>query len=882
MIKSSPEQDYSYWNIPVSDLLRQFDENLEPQQYKETGLTSTEANLRLLKYGKNHLKSKRETNSISLLISQFKSPIIIIFIFTSILSYFLGQIEDASIIISIVVVSGILGFWQEKGATDAVTKLLAIVQLKSIVLRGGKDCVIPFEDIVPGDIVMLKSGDNIPADCMVINSKDLFVNEATLTGESYPVEKSVCILPKETVLRERINCLFAGTFIVSGTAKAVVLKTGTDTELGKISDRLRHKAPETEFERGVKRFGYFLMEITLMLVISILAINVYFGRPVLESFLFSLALAIGLTPQLLPAIISVNLAHGAKHMVNHKVIVKRLASIENLGSMNILCSDKTGTLTIGEVKLQSAIDVSGNDSKKVLLYAFLNAIYETGFTNPIDRAIKDFCLNQHIDNMLYAYGKLDEIPYDFIRKRLTILVSYSDSEVTKTTKIQKSVMVTKGALDNILEVCSYAEIEDGEVVELYKIKQKIQDRYEQISNRGFRILGICYRIVTNNMQNNNSNNNNTNFPSAITKDDEVNMTFLGFLIFFDPIKPDVVQSISNLKKMGISLKIISGDNRNVAAYVARELGMQNPRVLTGSALHHMSKDALIRQAYDTEVFAEIEPNQKEQIILTLRQSGTNNVVGYMGDGINDASALHAADAGISVDTAADVVKEAADFVLLEKDLGVLANGVQEGRRTFANTLKYVFMATSANFGNMFSMAGASLFLPFLPLLPKQVLLMNLLTDLPEMTISTDTVDTELVEKPKKWDIKFIRKFMIVFGLLSTIFDCATFVTLLLVLHSTINQFRTAWFMESVISASMVVLVIRTRKPLFKSKPSKYLSFATILIVAATIILPFIPISQIFGFIALPPLYLFTVGIIVLIYIITAEIVKKVFYDRVRF
>jgi P-type Mg2+ transporter len=422
MIKSGPEQDYSYWSMSIPDLLRQFNENQEPQQYQQTGLTAAEANLRLSKYGKNLLKSKRETNSISLLISQFKSPIIIIFIFTSILSYFLGQIEDALIILSIVVASGILGFWQEKGATDAVTKLLAIVQLKSIVLRDGTDCLIPFEDIVPGDIIMLKSGDNIPADCMIINSKDLFVNEATLTGENYPVEKSVSILPKETFLRERINCLFTGTFVVSGTAMALVLKTGATTELGKISDRIRHKAPETEFERGVRRFGYFLMEITLMLVISILAINVYFGRPVLESFLFSLALAIGLTPQLLPAIISVNLAHGAKRMVNHKVIVKRLASIENLGSMNILCSDKTGTLTIGEVKLQSTIDVSGNDSKKVLLYAFLNAIYETGFTNPIDRAIKDFCLNRHIDKMLSGYGKLDEIPYDFIRKRLSILV----------------------------------------------------------------------------------------------------------------------------------------------------------------------------------------------------------------------------------------------------------------------------------------------------------------------------------------------------------------------------------------------------------------------------------------------------------------------------
>lgn len=878
MTEASLEIDDPYWSIPISEHLKKSSIDLDPQKYQANGLTSEEASKRLLKYGKNLLESKTKTNLISLLVSQFKSPIIIIFIFTSILSYFLGQIEDALIIIVIVVVSGLLGFWQEKGASDAVTKLLALVQLRSNVLRDGMDCVISVEDIVPGDIITLKSGDNIPADCILITSKDLFVNEATLTGESYPVEKSVNTLPEETPIRDRSNCLFTGTFVISGIAKALVLKTGSITELGKISDRLRRKMPETEFERGVRRFGYFLMEITLMLVISILAINVYFGRPVLESFLFSLALAIGLTPQLLPAIISVNLAHGAKRMINHKVIVKRLASIENLGSMNILCSDKTGTLTVGEVKLESAIDLFGNDSKKVLLYSFLNAFYETGFTNPIDKAIKNFCFDHQIDKEVSHYCKLDEIPYDFIRKRLCIHIAYLDSETTTTTDFSKSFIVSKGALYNILEVCSYAETDNGcKVVDLDEVKQQILNRYKELSDKGFRLLGVCYRNIVYNKQ---DNCDNIPLPSSITKDDEVNMTFLGFLIFVDPIKDDVIKSIHDLKKMGISLKIISGDNRNVATYVARKIGLQNPRFLTGPDLHHMSKDALIRQTLDVDVYAEIEPNQKEQIILALRQSG-KNVVGYMGDGINDASALHAADAGISVDSAADVVKEAADFVLLEKDLGVLAKGVQEGRRTFANTLKYIFMATSANFGNMFSMAGASLFLPFLPLLPKQVLLMNLLTDLPEMTISTDNVDQEFLEKPRHWDIKFIRKFMIVFGLLSTIFDYATFAVLLFVLHSTVNQFRTAWFMESVISASIVVLVIRTRKPMFKSKPRKYLLFATLLIVVIVTIIPFVPFSQIFGFTMLNASYLATIVVIVLLYIMTAELTKKIFYKRVK-
>src|SRR6478672_5846196 len=463
---NNPEQEYHYfWSIPTSELLQQFNNNTAEEQ-QEAGLTSVESNLRLSKFGKNLVKSKKKTGLISLLISQFKSPIIVIFIFTSILSFFLGQIEDSMIIISIVIVSGLLGFWQEKGATDAVTKLLAIVQLKTTVLRDKKIQEIPFEDIVPGDIVILKSGDSIPADCIIIESKDLFLNEATLTGETYPVEKSAnIVLPEETPLRDRTNSIFMGTFVVSGTAKALVIKTGANTELGKISYRLRSKIPETEFERGVRRFGYFLMEITLMLVISILVINVYFGRPVLESFLFSLALAIGLTPQLLPAIISVNLSHGAKRMIKHKVIVKRLASIENLGSMNILCSDKTGTLTVGEAKLQSAIDPFGNDSKKALLYSFLNAFYETGFTNPIDKAIKTFCLDHQIDKEVVShYCKLDEIPYDFIRKRLSIHIAYSDSEITTTTtatEISSSFIVSKGAVNNILEICSYAETDNG-------------------------------------------------------------------------------------------------------------------------------------------------------------------------------------------------------------------------------------------------------------------------------------------------------------------------------------------------------------------------------------------------------------------------------------
>jgi len=848
----------------------------ERERQQEVGLSSSEANLRLAKYGKNIIEGKKKTGFLSLLISQFKNPIILLLIFTSVLSYFLGDTEDAIIIISIVILSGLLGFWQEKGATDAVNKLLEIVQSRTTLLRDGKVQKILSEDVVPGDIVVLKSGDSIPADCIIIESKDLFVNEATLTGESYPVEKSVNTLSKETPLRERTNSVFMGTFVASGTAKILVIRTGVNTELGKISDRLRRRAPETEFERGVRRFGYFLMEVTSILVISILVINVYFGRPIIESFLFSLALAIGFTPQLLPAIINVNLSHGAKRMAEKKVIVKRLSSIENLGSMNILCSDKTGTLTIGEVKLQSAIDVEGNANDKVLLYAYLNAVYETGLSNPIDITIKDFC-SQKFD--ISSYSKLDEIPYDFIRKRLSVLVSSSDwsfsENITKNSSATRQFMVTKGALHNVLEVCSYAEMTDGKTVDISVVREKIFQRFEELGNKGFRVLGVCFRHVG-------LYNDINTLHYSITKANEINMTFLGFLVFFDPIKPDVIESVSNLRKLGISLKIISGDNRHVAAYVGQQIGLLRPHILTGPDLHHMSNDALMRQADEIDIFAEIEPNQKEQIISVLTRSG-KNVVGYMGDGINDASALHVADAAISVNTAADVVKEAADFVLLEKDLAVLVRGVKEGRRTFANTMKYVFMATSANFGTMFSMDSASLFLPFLPLLPKQILLMNLITDIPEMAIATDNVDEELVEKPRRWNIKFIRKFMVVFGLLSTVSDYITFAVLLFILHPSPSQFRTAWFIETgPLMACIFILVIRSKKPLFRSKPGKHLLLATIFVIVLVVVLFSTPLARLFDFTSLPTVYFYAIAIILLIYILNSEISKRIFYKRVEF
>jgi len=833
----------AFWTLPPNTVLTRLQASLG-------GLSEAEARKRLQFYGYNTLKPKKRNDSLALLIAQFKSPIIIILLFATGLSFVLRDITDALIILAIVLVSGLLGFFQERGAVNVVQKLLSVVQVRATTLRDGDFKDVPIEEVVPGDIITLNAGDIIPGDCLIIESKDLFVDEATLTGETYPVEKEAGALDEKTPLSHRINALFMGTHVVSGSGKAVVVHTGKDTEFGKISEQLKFRPPETEFEHGVSRFGYLLLEVTLILIISIFAINVYFHRPVLESFLFSLALAVGLTPQLLPAIISINLAHGAKRMADKKVIVKRLASIENFGSMNVLCSDKTGTLTEGLVQVHTVLDVEGQESKKALLYAYINASYETGFTNPLDEAIRHY---RQFD--LSRVSKLDEVPYDFIRKRLSILVANDNAHL----------MVTKGALSNVLAVCSTVEMPGGKVTDIGTIQEKIGQQFRDLSSKGFRTLGLAYKDMGS--------------QSSMTKDDEVHMTFLGFLVFYDPLKEGIIEVIKTLKESGVTLKVITGDSELVVASVTERMSFPNRSILNGSSIREMSNEALMKKVNSVDIFAEIEPNQKERIILALRKSG--NVVGYMGDGINDASALHAADVGISVNSAVDVAKEVADIVLLEKDLRVLANGVLEGRKTFANTLKYVFMATSANFGNMFSMAGASLFFSFLPLLPKQILLTNLLTDFPEMTIATDSVDKEMLRQPRRWNIKFIRNFMLVFGLLSSVFDYLTFGVLLLILHASVEEFRTGWFMESVISASMIVLVVRTRGPFLKSKPGKALLTATLLVAVVTILFPYTPMGTLFGFAPIPLPYLLTLLLIVLLYIISAEVAKRFFYGRAK-
>jgi Mg2+-importing ATPase len=828
----------AWWSQPVDELFVQL-------RTSEEGLSTVEAVTRRPSDHAVFTRSKLDSDWV-LLLSQLRNPTMMILVAASVLSLFLNDKTDAGIILIIVLTSVLLGFFQERSAARTMSKLLDLVRTQSSVVRDGSAETVRSEDVVAGDIITLSAGSSVPGDCRLLETKDLYLDEAALTGETFPVEKQAGLVTAETPLAQRLNVIFLGTHVVSGTGRAVVVASGSKTEFGRISEHLRLRAPETDFERGIRRFGYFLMEITLTLVVSIFAINVYLHKPVLESFLFALALAVGLTPQLLPAIIMINLTYGAQRLAKSHVIVRRLASIENFGSMTVLCSDKTGTLTEGIIHVQGAIDPHGAPSEMVSRLAYLNALYETGFGNPIDDAIR-----ATPPSALTASTKLDEVPYDFLRKRLSILVEQDN----------RHILITKGALSQVLEICTEIECADGSRSTIELAQQQIQARFEELSRSGCRTLGVAYRDMGPNR--------------TVTRDDEVAMRFVGFLVLKDPPKAESRSMIAELRKLHVSLKMVTGDNRWVATEIAKQVGLSIETIVLGSELREMSDMALARQVGMVDVFAEVEPNQKERIILALQKSG--QVVGYLGDGINDATALHAADVGISVDTAVDVAKEAADIVLLQRELSVLVEGIRAGRQTFANTVKYVFMATSANFGNMFSMAGASLFLPFLPLLPQQILLANLLTDISGMTIAGDSVDSEEVSEPRRWDIRFIRNFMLTFGLLSSIFDYVTFGVLLWVLHADKIGFRTGWFVESVCSATLVVLVIRTRRSCLSSRPSRPLLYSTLLVLAATLALPMSPLAAPLGFASQSLLFPLVLVVILISYVAMAEVTKRLFY-----
>ena len=839
--EANPTSDFPYWSLDTDAVLTKLNASLN-------GLTTAQASQRLQEYGRNSLQGKSKITPLKMLLGQFKSPIILILIFATLVSAFVQDWVDAAIILGIVFASAILSFVQEYSANNAAEKLRAQIHVTSRVLRDGKEQIVPNEEVVMGDIVLLSAGNLVPADGIVLEANDFFVNEAVLTGETYPVEKKPGKVELNAVLHERTNCVFMGTSVRSGTAKVLITETGARTFFGQIAKRLTLRTPETEFERGVRRLGYLLTEVMFILVVGIFALNVFFHKPVLDSLLFSLALAVGLTPQLLPAIININLSKGSQAMAKQDVIVRRLSSIENFGSMDILCTDKTGTLTEGVIRLDHACDVQGQESEKVKRAAWLNAHFQNGMVNPLDEAIVTTIKDEE-----KTAKKIDEIPYDFVRKRLTIVVEENGV----------CTMISKGAYLKVLEVCTTVEVA-GEMQNLSDAwRQKLQDWYSEWSEQGYRVLGIAQRVVPQ--------------QPGYGRDDEHGMVFLGFLLFFDPPKTGVLETIQRLEDMGVHIKIITGDNMLVARHTALAIGMENPVIKSGDEINNLGDEALWHLAEKIDIFADVDPNEKERIILALKKTG--HVVGYMGDGINDAPSLHSADVGISVANAVDVAKESADFVLLKHDLTVLERGIREGRKTFANTLKYVFMATSANFGNMFSVAGASLFLPFLPLLPTQILLINFLTDFPEMTIATDNVDPIYVEKPHRWNIHFIRRFMLVFGPLSSVFDYLTFGLMLFVVKGHEATFQSGWFIESVLSAALVVFTLRTRLPIFHSRPSRWMLLATAAVGLVTLLIPYTSLGKLFNFKPLPPIALIGIFLIVLLYFTTAEITKRWFFRR---
>lgn len=833
--------DVTYWTLPVKDLLRQYESSL-------AGVSSAEAARRLVECGANRLRDAGKTRALLILFAQFKSPLVLILVFAALISILTGGMVDTLILLGIITASALLGFVQEYHAGNAVEQLRQRVRLMVTVRRDGQTQEVAYDEIVPGDIVLLSAGSLIPADGIVLKANDFFANEAVMTGETFPVEKRPGVVDLEAPLAERTNAVLMGTSVRSGTAEVLICRTGMRTEYGQISARLNLRLPPTQFEQGIHHFGNMLTRLMTILMFIVFAINVRQEKPVIDSLLFAVALAVGLAPELLPAIISITLSRGAQRMARRGVIVKKLTAIENFGSMDVLCTDKTGTLTLGVVRLDGAVDPTGQVSEMVRQAAWLNASFQTGLVNPLDEAI---LATEPVD--LSLHRKVEEIPYDFIRKRLSVAVA-SESRIE---------LITKGAFEQILDICTTVREDGGSIAPLDEARADDLHRlFTTWSDQGFRVLGVATRVFEPRPE--------------YTTADEAEMTLIGFLLFFDPPRPETAQTIESLNRLGVELKIITGDNHRVALHVANQVGLEVRGLLTGAEMSRLHDEALWHQADRTTIFAEVDPNQKERIIAALRKTG--HVVGYLGDGINDAPALHAADVGVSVDSAVDVAREAADFVLLERGLDVICEGIAEGRRIFANTLKYVFTTTSANFGNMFSMAGLSVFLPYLPLLPTQILLNNFLSDFPAMAIATDDVDHEMVDQPRRWDVRFIRNFMIVFGLVSSFFDYLTFGILLLVVKVGEDEFRTGWFIESLLTELMILLVVRTRRPLSQSRPGFYIWLSTLLVSILTIALPYLPgVGRLFNFVPLSwPIMLILVAI-TLLYVVASEMAKRVFY-----
>ena len=851
-LETDPQSDPSgdpWWNRSAAALLAELGSS-------PAGLSAAEAEGRGAAMGPNAVEEGRRLGALRLLLRQFESPLVLILAFAAAVSLALRQWVDASIILTIVFGSALLGFFQENRASVAVERLKRRLALSCRVVRDGAETQAPVTAIVPGDVVLLSAGNLVPADGIVLEAEDFLVSEASMTGESFPVEKTPGTVVADAPLSARTNAVYLGSSVRSGTARVLVVRTGERTAFGVIAERLKARPAETDFVRGVRSFGYLLVRVMLVIVLFVLTVNLLLDRPVIESLLFAVALAVGLSPELLPAIISVTLSNGARIMSGRGVIVRRLDAIENLGSMDVLCTDKTGTLTTGEVVLDGAADPRGEDSGEVRRLAFLNAALESGIDNPLDAAI--VAAGGAVGLTTAGYGKVDEIPYDFLRRRLTLVVAPEETP-------GRHLVVTKGAFDNVLAVCTSMAAGDGGEAPLDDARRaELAALCAARGGDGFRVLAVASRAVE--------------ARPLYGHDDERDMVFRGFLCFRDPPKPDAAQTLAALAALGIRVKVISGDNRNVTAHVARAVGLDASAMLTGAELAAMRDEALWHRAPRTDLFVEIDPQQKERIVRALQRTG--HCVGYLGDGINDAPALHAADVGISVDGAVDVARESADVILLERDLDVLRTGVEEGRRTFANTIKYISITTSANFGNMVSMALATPLLPFLPLAAKQILFNNFLSDLPSMAISTDAVDPEAVARSQRWDIVTIRRFMILFGLVSSVFDLLTFALLVLVFHAGEATFQTMWFTISLLTELVVVLVLRTRRSALRSRPSRLLLWSTATVFALTFLLPYIePVAAVFGFVPLSAGELVAIVAIIVGYVVANELAKAWFYRR---
>jgi Mg2+-importing ATPase len=802
-------------------LSQQSQDLLSTLKSRYEGLTATEVLSR-----KAFKRAKCSNNAIGIQIfyNNFKSPLVLLLLGTAFFSVYVHDLLNALIIFSIVTVSGLISFFQELKAYLKTQRLIESMHMTQEVIRDGVRCSIDPQELVEGDILLIDAGDLIPLNCQLIESTDLFANESSITGESIPKEKHV----------HEDSLVKMGSSIVSGFGRAVILPQDQDQSFNELLNYISKNQSPSSFSQNLTLFAKFLMKITLSFTALVLLILLIAGTSPLNAILFSLSIAVGLSPQLLPAILSTNLAIGSSKMAKVGALTKKLDSIENFGNMDLLCCDKTGTLTKGKIEMYAALDSNGLNSDEVAKWGYINALLQTGFTNTLDQAIIE---KKPFDSTHVL--KLDEIPYDFNRKMLSILAQID----------QQNLLICKGALENVLLRCSLTEIE----------KHQILERAHTYYLEGFRILGLAIKPLKE---------------TKATLSDEYALCFQGFLLFFDPIKEDSQAMIAHLKNLGIRLVMITGDHPVIASFVANQAGFARPECFEGAEVKNLSDDILKH----CDVYGRVEPMDKAHLINQFKLLGYT--VGYMGDGMNDAGALFAADVGICVESGADIAKATADFILVKKQLSIITAAVIEGRKIFSNTLKYILMAISANFGNMFSMALVALFIPFLPLLPTQILLINLLQDIPEMSISVDHVDPQIIHQPQKWNIKFIKYFMIVFGPISSLFDLATFFTLKY-FSASAELFRSAWFTESVISATLIILFIRTRAPFYKSRPSWVLSILVFSVITFTLLIPYTPLGAIFAIIALPTKYYVAIGLIVLAYALVVELAKGIFYKWMR-